>query len=670
YFLNTRSSGRIFIVFRFASPQKFQVVVGKLIIALQPSIEYSMIGNSPRSQDFLLRRIITQIVNAREQHTTYILINGTDEVEPKPDTHFWFTLFQHAFLISQSHDACVNGPRDDLLFFVNKKTTGSSKVSYMLSMKLLASCASFLYVYDNTAKTNGNAQNQSEGAQRRRYIDRLGGNRVSKFIDAILCLRCYCGRLHSDRPVGVGDFEEVFRVCLPPIVKNKSDFACLSFQTVYASPNRRRMDSKGNREEVVYPNLFFSLENYDEIFTNCVLRDGECLCVELTAYDLNGCLQGVCFLGTIDYTSLKSFHDSKSRPFPPRDNVGFLGRHFGSVTNNTYSSSRQSAQQSRVKFLQVLGPHSVGLIELAISVVDEFPECHCGRSAGFDLLSRCCSCRTAGPADRHLSDVSPSNRVIDSKAVTEQPEKSTVHPDDQWLTDRMFSDWVDLSVDYVRGDLSRVTSNSIEPLHFVPWFAKSAGASTSTSPVRHWRRSSVASRLFLGASDVGENTSAYRPSWTRANQLRTKRDYGRRDSRVSDILGQFIHLDGNCGPQSGHPRQSSELHSDEVERTAVANAKVRTGVKTDAEKVSENTTSPVVENNVLSQGCVRNRKSLGQSWAWFKERRRIASVGLNTALTFLSLPCHDILSGKLNHQSIRLPILCYASYPIALFFAT
>ncbi|KAF8561579.1 hypothetical protein P879_07299, partial [Paragonimus westermani] len=431
-------------------------------------------------------------------------------------------------------------------------------------------------------------------------------------------------------------------------------------ETVYASPNRRRMDSKGNREEVVYPNLFFSLENYDEgvffilqIFTNCVLRDGECLCVELTAYDLNGCLQGVCFLGTIEYTSIKSFYDSKSRPFPHRDNMGFLGRHFGSVANNTYSSSRQSAQQSRVKFLQVLGPHSIGLIELAISVVDEFPECNCGRSSGFGLLSRCCSCRTAGPTDRHLSDVSPSNRLIGSKAVTEQPEKSTVHPDDQWLTDPVFSDWVDLSVDCARRDLPRVTSNSIEPLHFVPWFAKSAGASTSTSPVRQWRQSSVASRLFLGASDVGENTSAYRPSWTRTNQLRTKRDYGRRDSRVSDILGQFIHLDGNSGPQAGHPRQSSELHSDEIERTAVANGTVRTGVKTEAEK--ENTTSPVVENNMLSQVCGRNRKSLDQSWAWFKERRRIASVGLNTALTFLSLPCHDILSDLIETR--REPIL-------------
>ncbi|KAF6775899.1 hypothetical protein AHF37_04851 [Paragonimus kellicotti] len=61
---------------------------------------------------------------------TYILVTGTDEVEPTSDTHFWFTLFQHAFLISESHDACATGPRDDLLFFVGKKTTVSSKVRY------------------------------------------------------------------------------------------------------------------------------------------------------------------------------------------------------------------------------------------------------------------------------------------------------------------------------------------------------------------------------------------------------------------------------------------------------------------------------------------------------------------------------------------------------------
>ncbi|KAF5398537.1 hypothetical protein PHET_08012 [Paragonimus heterotremus] len=567
-------------------------------------MESSVIGNSPQSQDFALRRIIAQIVNAREQHTTYILVTGTDEVEPKPDTHSWFTLFQHAFLISESPDACASGPRDDLLFFVSKKTTVSSKPKLMVLRR-------------NSPKVP-KADDMSIDWEETVYLNLL----MQYFVYVVTVAVC--------TRTGLLELE---------ILKKFSE-------TVYASPNRRRMDSKGNREEVVYPNLFFSLENYDEIFTNCVLRDGECLCVELTAYDLNGCLQGVCFLGTIEYTSIKSFYDSKSGSFSHRDNVGFLGRHFGSVTNNVYCSSRQPAQQSRVKFLQVLGPHSIGLVELAISVVDGLPKCLCGRSAGFDLLSRCCSCQTGAPADRHLPDVSPSNRLIDSKAVTEQPEKSTIQPDDRWLTDHTFSDWVDLSVDCERRNLPHVNSNSIEPLHSVPWFAKSAGASTSTSPVRQWRQTSI-------ASDLGENTSTHRPGWIRASQLRTKRGHGRRDSRVSDILGRFVHLNENCHPQSGHPRPSSELHLDDVERSAVANGAVRTGTKTDAEK--ENTETSVVENSVLSHVCGRNRHSLDQSWAWFKERRRIASVGLRAALTFLSLPCHGILSDLIETR--REPIL-------------
>ncbi|KAF7250128.1 hypothetical protein EG68_09482 [Paragonimus skrjabini miyazakii] len=577
-----------------------------------------MIGNSPQSQDFSLSRIIAQIVSAREQHTTYILVTGTDEVEPKPDTHFWFALFQHAFLISESHDACASGPRDDLLFFVSKKTTVSSKPKLIVLRK-------------NSPKVP-KADDMSIDWEETVYLNLL----MQYTIPFVFLLNSTCPQFVYVVTVAVCTRTGLLEL---EILKKFSE-------TVYASPNRRRMDSKGNREEMVYPNLFFSLENYDEIFTNCVLRDGECLCVELTAYDLNGCLQGVCFLGTIEYTSIKSFYDSKSGSLPHRDNVGFLGRHFGSVTNNAYCSSRQPAQQSRVKFLQVLGPHSIGLVELAISVVDGLPKCLCGRSAGFDLLSRCCSCQTAAPVDRHFSEVSPSNRLVDSKAVTEQPEKSTIHPDDQWLTDHTFSNWVDLSVDCERRNLSHVNSNSIEPLHSVPWFAKSAGASTSTSPVRQWRQTSV-------TSDVGENTSANRPGWIRASQLRTKRGYVRRDSRVSDILGRFIPLNENSPSQSRHPRPSSELHLDDLERTAVAGMAVRTGRKNDAEK--ENTESSVTENNLISQICGRNRHSLDQSWAWFKERRRIASVGLNAALTFLSLPCHGILSDLIETR--REPIL-------------
>lgn len=39
-------------------------------------------------------------------------------------------------------------------------------------------------------------------------------------------------------------------------------------QKVYASPSHRQMDGKGDNEQITYPNIFFSLDNYDEASTN------------------------------------------------------------------------------------------------------------------------------------------------------------------------------------------------------------------------------------------------------------------------------------------------------------------------------------------------------------------------------------------------------------------
>lgn len=52
-------------------------------------------------------------------------------------------------------------------------------------------------------------------------------------------------------------------------------------QKVYASPSRRKMDMKGDSEEITYPNICFMVDNFDEIFKDILVRDGEMVCVEL-----------------------------------------------------------------------------------------------------------------------------------------------------------------------------------------------------------------------------------------------------------------------------------------------------------------------------------------------------------------------------------------------------
>lgn len=39
----------------------------------------------------------------------------------------------------------------------------------------------------------------------------------------------------------------------------------LFVQKVYASPSRRRMDTKGEYEEIAYPSIFFMVDNFDEV---------------------------------------------------------------------------------------------------------------------------------------------------------------------------------------------------------------------------------------------------------------------------------------------------------------------------------------------------------------------------------------------------------------------
>jgi len=82
-------------------------------------------------------------------------------------------------------------------------------------------------------------------------------------------------------------------------------------QRVYASPSRRKMDTKGEGEEITYPHICFMVDNFDEVFSDILVRDGEMVCVELVANDKDGAVQGVIFLGSIRYDALKKVYDAR-----------------------------------------------------------------------------------------------------------------------------------------------------------------------------------------------------------------------------------------------------------------------------------------------------------------------------------------------------------------------
>ncbi|XP_044014370.1 uncharacterized protein KIAA0930 homolog isoform X2 [Aphidius gifuensis] len=125
-------------------------------------------------------------------------------------------------------------------------------------------------------------------------------------------------------------------------------------QKVYASPSRRRMDAKGDLEEMTYPHICFMVDNFDEVFCDILVRDGEMVCVELVASDREGAVQGVIFLGSIRYDALKKVYDARS---------SLSTKMAQKMTFGLFSG----ASSQRVEFVRMKGPQGKGHAEMAVT---------------------------------------------------------------------------------------------------------------------------------------------------------------------------------------------------------------------------------------------------------------------------------------------------------------
>uniref|UniRef100_A0A1B6DSF3 Uncharacterized protein n=1 Tax=Clastoptera arizonana TaxID=38151 RepID=A0A1B6DSF3_9HEMI len=125
-------------------------------------------------------------------------------------------------------------------------------------------------------------------------------------------------------------------------------------QKVYASPSRRRMDTKGEVEEMTYPHVCFMVDNFNEVFCDILVRDGEMVCVELVASDRAGSIQSVIFLGSIRYDALKRVYDARA---------SMSSKMAQRMTFGLFSNA--SAQ--RVEFVRMKGPQGKGHAEMAVT---------------------------------------------------------------------------------------------------------------------------------------------------------------------------------------------------------------------------------------------------------------------------------------------------------------
>ncbi|VDM64516.1 unnamed protein product [Angiostrongylus costaricensis] len=120
---------------------------------------------------------------------------------------------------------------------------------------------------------------------------------------------------------------------------------------VYPSPSRRRMDSKGESEEITYPKLYFAIDGFEEAFQDIVVRDGECVCVELVARDRQKTKEAVIFLGSIRYDVLRQVYDAKAS------------------TSWNWAQKLMKQGGRRQEFVGMRGPHKKGYAEMAVARV-------------------------------------------------------------------------------------------------------------------------------------------------------------------------------------------------------------------------------------------------------------------------------------------------------------
>lgn len=211
-------------------------------------------------------------------------------------TTYWTDLFVRHFLFQTEPVHSIDS--DDLLFFVRKKHVKSSSrhmPKYEVSL-------GFIQVHSmRVPKFNFHIYLQTEVEVFRKDSRKLPiGDPDVDWEETV----------YLNMVIHQFDYTLTLAICTRTSPKELQVLRRHS-QRVYASPSRRKMDTKGEGEEITYPHICFMVDNFDEVFSDILVRDGEMVCVELVANDKDGAVQGVIFLGSIRYDALKRVYDAR-----------------------------------------------------------------------------------------------------------------------------------------------------------------------------------------------------------------------------------------------------------------------------------------------------------------------------------------------------------------------
>nr|AAW25254.1 SJCHGC06789 protein [Schistosoma japonicum] len=358
-----------------------------------PPVNTGISNNIPPG-NITLHSILKMIIRQRGLYTENILKDGFDGAVINSHNDFWFGLFTQAFL-SPALESSVDGPGDDLLFYVHHLKQNNEKPELSVFRRNSSNLPKLTDDYIDWEETV--------------YLNLL----MQYFVYVVTIAVC--------TRTGPQEWQ---------ILKKFS-------HTVYSSPSHRQMNVKGSYEQIAYPDLYFTIDNYEEAFAECVLRDSECLNIELTAYNRSGQVHGVCFLGTISYSTIKQFYDHLSHASRSNYHPITLSRHRNNrMTNSSYSSTSPILDYTSTQFMRVIGPQANGLVEIAIKPMQNMTQQLTLDLSKIDeinhtnFITKCCQpvCPSESEMEYNsadnwmLNDISCCmNKTVGSEVITQQP---------------------------------------------------------------------------------------------------------------------------------------------------------------------------------------------------------------------------------------------------------
>ncbi|KAM6984708.1 uncharacterized protein KIAA0930 homolog [Aplochiton taeniatus] len=192
-------------------------------------------------------------------------------------------------------------------------------------------------------------------------------------------------------------------------------------QEVFASPSKHAMDSKGEESKMSYPNIFFMIDNFEEVFNDMTVGEGEMVCVELVASDKSNTFQGVIFQGSIRYEALKKVYDNR---------VSVAAKMAQRMSFGYY-------KYNNMEFVRMKGPQGKGHAEMAVSRVPTGDTSPCGTEEDQDspMHERVTSFSTPPTPERNRpSFFSPSlRRKVPRNRIAEMKKSHSANDSEEFF---------------------------------------------------------------------------------------------------------------------------------------------------------------------------------------------------------------------------------------------